>query len=97
PDHHVLDDAYATVEEEKTAGGPALDQDTLRALAREARRLSESFGTPLDLEWALDRDGVLFFLQARPITRLPSDPRELDVLADPSGVITRANIGEMMP
>jgi rifampicin phosphotransferase len=97
PDHHVLDDAFEAVEREVREDGPALDDATLRAIAGEARRLAERFGVPLDLEWAIDTEGTLYFLQARPITRLPSDPRELDLLPDPSGVITRANIGEMMP
>jgi rifampicin phosphotransferase len=97
PDHHVLSGSLEIVEREVRDDGPRLDEATLRALAREALRLADAFGAPLDLEWALDDDGVAHFLQARPITALPADPRELDVHAHPDGVITRANIGEMMP
>lgn len=97
PDHHVVDEAGVVVERERGGDGACLDETVLRSLADEARRLAEAFGAPLDLEWALDREGAVHFLQARPITRLPSDPRELDVVPDPEGIVTRANIGEMMP
>jgi pyruvate,water dikinase len=52
-------------------------------------------GRPLDFEWALDGDGAVWWLQARPITALPRDPTELDVGS--GDVYTRCNIGEMMP
>ena len=40
-------------------------------IAREARRIAETRGTPQDVEWAIDADGVLWILQARPMTALP--------------------------
>jgi phosphohistidine swiveling domain-containing protein len=40
-------------------------------IAREARRIAEARGMPQDIEWAMDRDGVLWILQARPMTALP--------------------------
>jgi pyruvate,water dikinase len=42
-------------------------------IAREARGLAERLGEPLDLEWARDAEGRLWWLQARPITAL-ADP-----------------------
>lgn len=42
-------------------------------IAREARALAERLGEPLDLEWARDAEGRLWWLQARPITAL-ADP-----------------------
>jgi phosphohistidine swiveling domain-containing protein len=38
------------------------------ALAREARGLAHALGRPLDLEWAIGREGRVWWLQARPIT-----------------------------
>ncbi|HET8539934.1 MAG TPA: PEP/pyruvate-binding domain-containing protein [Anaeromyxobacter sp.] len=49
------------------AGGPALADDRLRELARACVRIEEHFGTPQDVEWAFDRAGRLFVLQARPL------------------------------
>lgn len=42
-------------------------------IAREARRIAEARGAPQDVEWAIDSDGVLWILQARPMTALPPD------------------------
>jgi len=43
-------------------------------IAEAAAKIEKHFGHPLDLEWALDHDGVLWWLQARPITHLVSPP-----------------------
>lgn len=37
-------------------------------LARLALRIEERFGVPLDIEWAIDPDGQIWIVQARPIT-----------------------------
>jgi pyruvate,water dikinase len=42
-------------------------------VAREARRIADARGTPQDVEWAIDGDGTLWILQARPMTALPPD------------------------
>lgn len=46
--------------------------DAIR-IAAEAERVAQRLGTPVDMEWALER-GVLHVLQARPITALPVKP-----------------------
>ena len=43
-------------------------------IASEASSLEEKFGSPLDLEWAVDDTGDLWWLQARPITSLKEPP-----------------------
>jgi pyruvate,water dikinase len=42
------------------------DANAIR-LARWARVIEAHFGSPQDVEWALDRDGALRVLQARPL------------------------------
>jgi phosphohistidine swiveling domain-containing protein len=37
-------------------------------LAKDALELERALGEPLDIEWALDASGAIWFLQARPIT-----------------------------
>ena len=46
---------------------------TRRQLARLARRAAAVFGSPQDVEWAIDHDGRPVLLQSRPITALGSD------------------------
>jgi rifampicin phosphotransferase len=52
---------------------PALDDEQVRGAAELARACGRHFGVPQDTEWAVDRSGVLWLLQSRPITNLPPD------------------------
>jgi pyruvate,water dikinase len=46
---------------------PSLSEDELRELAGFALKVEDHYGGPQDIEWALDRSGELFLLQARPL------------------------------
>ena len=46
---------------------PSLDGDTLSQLAEMGVRLEAHFGSPQDVEWALDRGGNVWILQSRPL------------------------------
>jgi rifampicin phosphotransferase len=71
--------------------------DTLRT---ESLRIQGLSGHPVDLEWAMDARGEIWWLQLRPITTLsPVHINELDC-APPhpeAHLLTRCNVGEMMP
>lgn len=48
-------------------------------LVAQCRRVAAHYGAPQDIEWAIDQDGTLWLLQARPITTLyPLPPRPTD-------------------
>ena len=49
------------------ASASCLSDETARELARLAVRIENHFGSPQDIEWAVDRAGRLVLLQARPI------------------------------
>ncbi|MEO7396337.1 MAG: PEP/pyruvate-binding domain-containing protein [Candidatus Limnocylindria bacterium] len=51
----------------------ALDRRQAIQVAGEARRIAAARGSPQDIEWAIDADGTLWILQARPMTALPPD------------------------
>ena len=53
------------------AGGGVLTNRQAQAVADLARKIADRYGQPQDIEWAIDRDGRLWLLQARPMTALP--------------------------
>lgn len=61
---------------------PCLSLDQARRLAEQALVLERHFGSPQDVEWAIDQTGRIFILQARPLRILALDsarpgPREV--------------------
>lgn len=86
-------------------GGHNLPNDFLpfvQELYKGACKAEKYHGNPVDLEWAIDTKGDLFWLQMRPITTLGrANPHELDShlsdLDSHNDIFTLGNIGEMMP
>ncbi len=76
-----------------------LPDDVLQKLIAEALAIEKKFGKPADLEFAIDNENRLYWLQLRPVTRLSAvHLNELDdspLFENP--IYTRGNIGEMMP
>ena len=85
------------------ASQEALSADEAIAAAREALDLAARFGRPLDLEWARDARGALWWLQARPITASATPPAVVierscpDADDGPVTVWGNWNIRETMP
>ncbi len=74
-----------------------LTEDEVKLLYETGKRIRETFGRDMDLEWAVD-DGQLYLLQMRPITTEIIDIEEFDRSDDISShLFTRRNVGEMMP
>ncbi|CAL9424377.1 PEP/pyruvate-binding domain-containing protein [Nocardiopsis dassonvillei] len=66
PDHYVVAADGGTE-------GPddgCLSPEEVTALHAAGQRLQRHFGSPQDVEWALDRDGTPWILQSRPVTTL---------------------------
>ncbi len=97
PDHYTLARGGEVLAARLKSEAPLLRPEHLRELAAGALRAEGEYGKPLDLEWALGKDGLLYWLQARPITRLGADPNELDAMQDAADIYTSCNIGECMP
>jgi pyruvate,water dikinase len=98
PDHYVVNSKQDIVRRQKAGDNFLLVDGQIAEIAQQARAAAEYLGQPLDLEWAIDQAGVLFWLQARPITTLPADLNEFDsTLPRPDDVLTISNVSEMMP
>ncbi|MEV4477683.1 PEP/pyruvate-binding domain-containing protein [Nonomuraea sp. NPDC049504] len=70
PDHYVLGRRTPAVPEP----GGCLSAEQLGELRAAGERLQERFGSPQDVEWAIDAEGALWLLQSRPITTLFPQP-----------------------
>ncbi len=72
-------------------------------LAGRAHSFEKRFGYPLDLEWAIDVNGVIWWLQARPVTSGKEPPRLFierffeGVNDGPVSVWSDWNVGETLP
>ena len=63
-------DGGEVVDEAVGSDGARLLPEQAEELARALLAIQAHFGRPQDVEWAIDRDGALHILQARPITRV---------------------------
>jgi pyruvate,water dikinase len=97
PDHYELNLNNELCQQELSGDLPLLNSGHLKALADGARTASNKLTAHLDMEWAIDSDDNLYWLQARPVTTLSSDLNEFDTSINQNDVITRCNVGEMMP
>ncbi|TAM65702.1 PEP/pyruvate-binding domain-containing protein [Mycobacterium sp.] len=81
---------------------PSLDASQARSLAELGAAIETAFGHPMDVEWALDCDGTLLVLQARPETvwsNRPAlgTPSTMHGDLDPAQFYSTANLGEAAP
>ena len=76
-----------------------LDEKTLSHIYEEGLAVAKLYGAEADLEWAVDREGELFWLQLRPITAVNDcDTDEFNPEHSlENHLLTSRNIGEMMP
>jgi len=98
PDHFVLSRDGAVLERAVQGEQASVDEAKLAELLTDALKAEAGMGHPLDLEWAIDHENQLYWLQARPITTLElPGPDELDDPIDPDWQLTTHNVAEWMP
>ncbi|MEH6588975.1 MAG: PEP/pyruvate-binding domain-containing protein [Halioglobus sp.] len=98
PDHYGVNSSEEIVRRQLVGDTALLSDSEVADIAQQARAAAAHEGHPLDLEWAIDQAGVLYWLQARPITTLPADLNEFDsILPRADDVLTISNVSEMMP
>ncbi len=92
----------ATPVAEEIQHAPCLTPDQLRTLAEYGLMIEKHFKTPQDIEFAVDDDGQVFILQARPLNikfdrslmsrTLPGITDQYPVLLDNKGIIVQKGI-----
>ncbi|MFE6255163.1 PEP/pyruvate-binding domain-containing protein [Agromyces sp. NPDC057865] len=74
PDHFVVDTGTGRILDRRrgipSTGQAAVTDTEVRALASLGDRVEVAFGSPQDVEWAVDEDGHPWLTQSRPITTL---------------------------
>ncbi|MGW9185506.1 PEP/pyruvate-binding domain-containing protein [Agromyces sp. NPDC055661] len=75
PDHFVVDTGTGRILDRRRGipaddGAASLTDTQVRALASLGDRVEIAFGSPQDIEWAVDADGHPWLTQSRPITTL---------------------------
>ncbi|WP_324788432.1 PEP/pyruvate-binding domain-containing protein [Streptomyces sp. H51] len=68
------------------AGRPLLSDQDLRHVVEAVQRAEDVLGHPVDVEWALDPQGRVWLLQARPVTGAAPDGGE-DAVWDPAAYL----------
>ena len=86
---------------EEMKAHPCLSDDQIKALCRSAMLLEGHYGSPQDIEWAIDRDNRMYILQSRPLrtfnlqpstAKLPTRMESYNILLD-KGIIACKGIG----
>ena len=79
---------------EEKRNEPSIIEAQALDLAQLGREIEDLYGTPMDVEWALE-DGEIAILQARPITSLPMADEW--IVPDPKGTYARGSLAEHIP
>lgn len=97
--HYELYRSGSNLIREVGKNGHLLNEHRLLEILEGTKRAESHYGQPVDLEWAIDKNDTLHWLQVRPITTLQQEHyNELDTVKGESNDIwTLGNIGEMMP
>ena len=86
---------------EEIKSKPCLTDDEINALCSIAMLLEDHYGSPQDIEWAIDRDNQIYILQSRPLRifspqpstiSLPTRIEKYNILLD-KGIIACKGIG----
>lgn len=75
------------------ADQPSLADDEILRLSELVRDLEEHYGSPQDVEWAVDQNGDLIILQSRPLRQVPTDDSKGLMQAEGAQPVVSGGIG----
>ena len=61
---------------------PSITNDQALFLAGLAARLEDHYGSPQDIEWSIDKDGIVRILQSRPLRQLDTESMVVTEMSD---------------
>ena len=97
--HYKVYRSGSNIQSQVEKQGDLLSEDHIKEILDASKKAEAHLGYPVDMEWAIDREGKLQWLQVRPVTTLPEVHfNELDtIIGESTDTWTLGNIGEMMP
>ncbi len=97
--HYKIFRSGSNIREQVKKQGDLLSEHLISEILDASKKAEEHLGFPVDMEWAIDEEEELHWLQVRPVTTLPEvHYNELDTIkGDSNDTWTLGNIGEMMP
>jgi pyruvate,water dikinase len=97
--HYKVYRSGSNIQDQVKKQGDLISPGQIKEILDASKIAEGHLGYPVDMEWAIDENGILQWLQVRPITTLPDVHfNELDtVKGDSNDTWTLGNIGEMMP
>ncbi len=97
--HYKIYHSGSNISDQVKKQGGLLSSDHIREILDASLKAQAHLGYPVDLEWAIDEEDQIQWLQVRPVTTLPEvHYNELDTVTGSSNdTWTLGNIGEMMP
>jgi pyruvate,water dikinase len=97
--HYKIYRTGSNISDQVKKQGDLLSPDHIRGILEASIKAQDHVGYPVDMEWAIDEEDQIQWLQVRPVTTLPEvHYNELDtVKSESNDTWTLGNIGEMMP
>ncbi|MCX6248745.1 MAG: PEP-utilizing enzyme [Bacteroidetes bacterium] len=97
--HYKIFRSGSNINDQVKKQGDLLSTEQITEILEASKKAEQHLGYPVDMEWAIDQEGALQWLQVRPVTTLPEvHYNELDTVKGHSNdTWTLGNIGEMMP
>lgn len=72
PDNFIIDKQTLEMENKDLAKEQTIPDENIKKLVELGKKIENYYGSPQDIEWAIDKDGKIWVLQSRPITTLTS-------------------------
>ncbi|HBQ50965.1 hypothetical protein A3B42_00540 [Candidatus Daviesbacteria bacterium RIFCSPLOWO2_01_FULL_38_10] len=70
PDNFVVDKESGEINSKDLQGEQTIDDEVVKKLVELGKKIEGYFGSPQDIEWAIDKQDKIWILQSRPITTL---------------------------